>query len=337
MKVTINDIAHEAGVSRSLVSFYLNNSATTRVAEKTRKRIDEAVKKLGYRRNELAAEIRTGVSKTVALLYDFNHPSSGGIAAGEIIRGLLAEAAEYDYGLKVYNTTDPVHNFDQILRYGISNVICFSFCPDYQHKIGDLCKKHKVNLCYLQESCMDDFPLVYSDDQATMRELVHRLYEQGHRRMALLIPEGDVHYSIDRRDGWLTGMEECGLKAEARFISIRRELQDHYQDIENMLKLPAEQRPSAFFCSDDHRAFQVQFMALRLGISIPDECEIIGYGNTNAFRSYYPMTTVEQHFAKIGTLAFNTVIHMEKEKNMELRRLLPTEIIHYAGQVARTE
>lgn len=335
MKVTINDIAREVGVSRSLVSFYLNKPDTTRVAEKTRKRIDEAVKKLGYRRNEIAVEVRTGVSKTVALLYDFNHPSSGGVAAGEIIRGLLLKAAEYDYGLKVYTTTQAEQNLDEVLRYGISNVICFSFSRDYQRKIGESCREHKINLCYLQESCMDDFPLVYSDDQVTMRELVLSFYKKGHRRMALLIPQDKVHFSIERHKGWIVGLDECGLNADSRFVSDRRELRDHYQDLEKMLKLPAGERPTVFFCSDDHRAFQVQVTALRLGISIPDECEIVGFGNTDAFRSYYPITTVEQHFAQIGALAFETVIKMEsqKQKSLDLRHLLPSEIVYYRGVI----
>src|SRR5574344_1346451 len=68
MKITLNDIAQHAGVSRSLVSFYLGNPGTTRVAEKTRARIDLAVRELGYRRNEAARSLRMGKSKTIGLL-----------------------------------------------------------------------------------------------------------------------------------------------------------------------------------------------------------------------------------------------------------------------------
>ena len=125
MRVTLKNIAEAATVSPSLVSFYLRNPDTTRVAAATRKRIDKVIKELGYVHNKMAAEMRTGVTKTVALLLDFHHPSTSGMGAMDILKGVLAAAAEGGYGVKVYNTNHPERDLKEIREYGINHIICF--------------------------------------------------------------------------------------------------------------------------------------------------------------------------------------------------------------------
>lgn len=330
MRATLNDIAREVGVSRSLVSFYLVNPGTTRVAEATRLKIDAAIKKLGYRRNEVAAEIRTGVCRTVALISDFSHSSTSG-AAGEILHGVLATASECGYGVKIYNTALLKKSFDEILRYGIQFLLCFSFSREHQRTVADFCREHSLRLCYLQESCVEEFPVVYSDDRTGERELVRYFFRRGHRRFALLKPEDDVNYSAERRKGWEEGLRECGLEPDPRFISSRRDPNDHYRDLETMLALPKEERPTAFLCTDDNRALRVQFVALRRGIRIPEECEMAGFGDLTASGFYYPVSTASQPFDQIGATALRRVTG-ENPDELPLRQLFPVEIVHYAPQ-----
>lgn len=331
MRATINDIAREVGVSRSLVSFYLVNQGTTRVAETTRGKIDAAIKKLGYRRNEAAAETRTGVCRTVALISDFNHSAASGSAAGEILHGVLATASECGYGVKIYNTALLKQSFDEILRYGIPFVLCFSFFKEHQRTVGAFCREHSLRLCYLQESCVEEFPMVYSDDRTAERELVHYFFRRGHRRFAFLKPEDDVNYSIERRKGWEEGLRECGLEPDPRFISSRHDPNDHYRDLETMLALPKEERPTAFLCTDDNRALRVQFVALRRGIRIPEECEMAGFGDQNASDFYYPVSSTVQPLEQIGAAAFRRVIE-ERQEGIPSRLLFPVEMIHHVPQ-----
>jgi len=326
MRATLNDIAREVGVSRSLVSFYLVNPETTRVAEATRHKIDAAIKKLGYRRNEVAAEARTGVCKTVALLSDFSHPATSGFSAGQIIQGVLTAASVAGYGIKIYNTDDLEKSCDEILRYGIRYVLCFSFFKEYQRAVGEFCREHSLRLCYLQESCTEDASLVYSDDRKAMRELVKDFFRRGHRRFSLLKPEDEAHYSIERRRGWEEGLRDCGLEPDFRLVSSRRELDGHDRDLEEMFALPERERPTAFLCCDDHRALRTQFTALRLGRRIPEECDVAGFGNLSARSSAFPISTTVQPFQKIGAEALGIVVGSAPEP---FRHLFPAAIIHY--------
>lgn len=67
-KVTARDVAERAGVSRSLVSMYLNRNPKVWISEETKQRIDEAIRSLGYRPNRAAQLLRGGRSHIVGVI-----------------------------------------------------------------------------------------------------------------------------------------------------------------------------------------------------------------------------------------------------------------------------
>lgn len=92
---TQKDIAREAGVSNSLVSYYLTGSKSARMNDETRKRIDAAIRKLNYRPNQLARSLRTGRSKCIGMLISqISNPYFSHLA-----EEALREARRLDYSL----------------------------------------------------------------------------------------------------------------------------------------------------------------------------------------------------------------------------------------------
>ena len=68
MKVTLKDIAEKAGVSKALVSMYLNHDPRARLTREKQNKIDELVSKLGYRPSHFARVLRQGHSKTLGMV-----------------------------------------------------------------------------------------------------------------------------------------------------------------------------------------------------------------------------------------------------------------------------
>lgn len=96
MRATIRDIAEKAGVSKSLVSMYLNNHPlSARIAEKTKKRIDDVVKEMDYRPSSTARALKNGKSKTIGLVVG----DITGIYSSFHAQALLNEALKYGYQL----------------------------------------------------------------------------------------------------------------------------------------------------------------------------------------------------------------------------------------------
>ena len=103
---TLKEIAREAGVSGALVSYYLNGGGKGRMREETRRRIDEAIRKLKYHPNRLARSLRTGRSRSIGFL-------AGNIAnpyIGHLAEEALEEALEHDYTLIPALTEMPTGN-----------------------------------------------------------------------------------------------------------------------------------------------------------------------------------------------------------------------------------
>jgi len=98
MRATLKDIANEVGVSTSLVSLYLNNHPlSAKIADKTKKKIDEAVLKLDYRPSAAARALRKGKSKTIALI---TGDISGGFSSF-MAQSVLNEVDKFDYQLLI--------------------------------------------------------------------------------------------------------------------------------------------------------------------------------------------------------------------------------------------
>ena len=69
MRATIKDIAERVGVSKSLVSMYLNNHPlASRIAERTKGKIDEAVREMNYQPSVTARALKNGKSRTIGLV-----------------------------------------------------------------------------------------------------------------------------------------------------------------------------------------------------------------------------------------------------------------------------
>lgn len=96
MRATIKDIAERVGVSKSLVSMYLNkHPLSARIAEKTKKKIEEAVREMNYQPSVTARALKNGKSKTIGLVI----AEISGIYSSFYAQSLLNEALKYNYQL----------------------------------------------------------------------------------------------------------------------------------------------------------------------------------------------------------------------------------------------
>ena len=98
MRVRIKDVAERAGVSTTMVSLYLNHHPlSARMAEKTKQRIDEAVRELNYQPSATARSLKKGKSKTLGLVIG----EIAGVNSSFYSQMLLEEAEKYDYQLLI--------------------------------------------------------------------------------------------------------------------------------------------------------------------------------------------------------------------------------------------
>lgn len=328
MRITLSKIAKKTGISVSAISQVLNNHPNAQTLRpETRERILQTVREMGYIRNGNALQTRTGICKTVALISDFDTFFADNWTS-QILSGILLTASEEEFGVKVYNKTGMKNNFDEILRYGIQYLICFLFDKEIQKEVCEFCRRNELNLCCIQERPDPEYPVIYSDDRTGVRKVVSALFRRGHRRFALINPPDGIAYAEQRKKGFLDGLRESGIGGGEHRLSCRETIRENWKDIEEMMRLPPEKRPTAFLCSDDQRAMYVESLAEKYGLKIPEECAIVGFGDTISPNLPVPASSIRQPFKEMGRLALKTVIGKNPvPAKPENEFLLPTEFI----------
>lgn len=153
MAATLKDVAKLAEVDIGSVSRTLgNHPRAQKLRPETRQRILDAARKLGYRRNQFAAAMRTGVNATIAII------NSGDYSIGHNARaprgcctGILDAAGASNYALKTYTDNDLPSCIEEILSSQIKHVISMSTKNGKREETAFLCRQYGLNLVFVYE------------------------------------------------------------------------------------------------------------------------------------------------------------------------------------------
>ena len=311
-KVTIYDISEAAGVSACSVSWVLRNHPRSRnLSLKTRQRILDTAEKMGYICNQLASATSTGQVNTIAVLLKFNELRNL-VPMNQIMAGIMLETAERKFGVKVFSEDDPDSAFRSIMENRIGKVISMSLNRPSREKIAELAEKYSLDLVYAYEHGHGRFPAVNTDNAEMTSAAVRYLAAHGHSRIGLLCVPHSWFYIEDRHNGYLRGMEQCGLKVDPRWISTTDEIE---QSVGQILALPKKERPTAFVALSDSVAMKAQRQAWKMKLRIPEDFSVVGIGDTDASRlAIVPITTFRETLSETGKLLVRLVLG-EKTEN----------------------
>lgn len=269
-RLTIIDVAKEAGLSKSTVSRVIRGGGQS-VSPQTRQRVLDAIQKLGYEHNALASSLRTNKTHTVLFIIpDIVNPFWPEVARGvqDALRseGFVMVLASSDWEQKnevEYLKTAVKHRFDGILinPSGIS--------PRLLQQTGIPVVLLGLNDHY------PGFDSVGNDTLEGVRLALDYLYELGHRRIALI--NGQYHSGghSSRLEQYLQFMKEKGLPDNPDWTVNCFYGQEYgYQATKQLLSKPVP--PSAIFASNDILAIGALKAITDQGYRLPKDISLIG-------------------------------------------------------------
>jgi DNA-binding LacI/PurR family transcriptional regulator len=319
--ITIKDIAREAGVSHPTVSLVLNGKAKQlRISDAVSERIKIAAIKLGYQRNEIARSMVTGKSNVLGLLL----PETTREYCAKIINGVMKTASEYGRYIKVIYVGEgsSIENIvgqcvgqrvDAVICYGLDNKIDMSLF----HK---LLFARKIPLCVIA-SCRSFGAGIHvtPDDELGGKLVFNYLYELGHRRFLIPFDYNESSWAKLRLNGFRKTAMSMGVK-----IGKKQIVQFHGKgkgifSVETVKKIFSDKNhPSAIFCLYDDMALHLMTMLQFIGIRVPEDVSIVGYGNMSYGTRCVPsLTTVEENLEDIGRKSIELLLGEIKEKKMD--------------------
>ena len=300
--VTMNDIAKAMGVSRTTVSFVLNDRyKDVQVSESLACRVRETAERMGYVRNKLMDSVVTGKSNVIAIIsafHDFIMP---------MIAGCIEEAAKHGYVIKLIPLDADVNKaIRQAVEFRVAGVFVNSLSHDLLQKVDPKFFSYGIpSLGLTPYSGRMAFDQKRSAGRGT-----EYLIRSGHRRIIFYSSTSEI--SHERENGYREVMERYGLESV-----ILRDLD--FLKPEDLFEEILAFRPDAVQCYSDYYALDLMHYCYRKRLFIPETFSLLGFGNITGGRHASPhLTTIDEPYYEEGQLIFSRIRSMiETGKDLE--------------------
>jgi LacI family transcriptional regulator len=326
-KVTMRDVAHQAGVSVATVSHVIN--ATHYVSPELTERVKDAISMLDYRPNKIARALSTrGIPLLALIVPDISNPYWSTFA-----RTVQDVTDEEDYSVIVCSSDGILEREIRFLRSlsgWISGVILHPYHVSQEKVreiIGDDIPMVVLGNFLIEDEKTWNWDHVLSSNLESAQEVVNYLIQLGHRRIAFIKgPEG-APTSVQRLTGYYKAFEEASLPVDNRYIVVgdyRRG--GGRKGMKTLLDL--NNPPTAVFCANDFSALGALEIAQQRGFRIPEEISIVGFDDIDeAAHAFPPLTTIRQPPDYVGRIIAETLIERINGREEPVKVCLEGELV----------
>lgn len=332
--VTQKDVAKLAGVSRSVVSYVINNGPRE-VSAKTRDRVLAAIQELGYRPNKNAQRLKLGEAQA--------SESLGIVAGGQsfdvlerpyyniIMAGLFEEAHLMGQEVRFFSffdaLMDPIYFYEHIHRDEISSLIMIlperiTTRPEYQDTLDKIAEQIDNVVCL--EEPIRDWPTVIFDRAAAAKQAVEHLIQLGHKSIAYLA------IMDERLKGYRQTLLDHNLPYDDSLvfeIDPSNVLSSAYRLTEEIIAI--QPRPTAIFAANDESAISAIAALRDHCIKVPEEIAIVSIDNIGLSEMVRPsLTTVDVPKRRMATYAMQVLMMQKQYANQQSTSIVvPTKLI----------
>ncbi len=313
--VTIYDVAREANVSMATVSRVVNGNPN--VKPTTRKKVLEAIDRLGYRPNAVARGLASKKTTTVGVII----PDISSIFYSELARGIEDIATMYKYNIILsnsdQNTDKELHLLNTMLGKQVDGIVFMGGNITDVHV--EEFKRSPVPIVLaasVEEQAQT--PSVNINYEQAIYDSVQLLVEKGHKRIAFVSgPMSEPINSVRKLAGYKRALEEAGIAFDDALVAEG----DYSYDsgIEALAHLLEQSdKPTAVIAATDEMALGVIHGAQDRGVSIPEDLEVIGFDNTRLSLMVRPqLTTVVQPTYDIGAVAMRLLTKLMNKEQVD--------------------
>lgn len=308
-RVTMQDVADRANVSKTAVSLAFNN--TSRLSEATLKHILQTAEELGYAQDPAARMLRTRRTNSLGLLLPqqldkvLENPYYS-----QFLRGIGVTCNQEGFTLLL---APPLRgSMLKSIPYAAVDGFIVSGLEFDRGEVSAL-RQRGIPFVLVDSEHHEGVPSVEIDDGEGMDALVRHLLSLGHRRIAFLALETGVEGGpqnwrgpmLRRIQGARTALESAGLGLDSPGISVLEVPCTRPGGVQGFRQVwQGDDRPTAIVAFSDIIAVGVLDAAREAGVSVPDELSVTGFDDLDEAQWSRPsLTTVRQPIESKGRLA----------------------------------
>lgn len=348
-KVSIKDVAKQAGVSTATVSHVINK--TRFVREETRLKVLDAINSLNYQPNAIARGLATNSTQAIGLVVsDITNPFFT-----TVVRIVENEFIQLGYHTIFCNTDeDPVREDEYLRLLAARQIDGLIIAPTGIHSTRLMqMSASEIPIVLLDRGSPDiNAPLVEVDNESGGYQATKYLLELGHRRISVLRGLETIGTQVARTNGYLRALQEAGVPIDKDLIISANPL--HYSNqhssisnqpesppttltnlqmtpnafaaLHQLLDLP--DRPTAIFVCNNQMTLGVLYALKERNLTCPDDLSVICFDDHDWAPLFSPaITVVRQPTNRLGKLTADMLMKMINKEMVEYPTTLPVELI----------
>ncbi|MFN3218896.1 MAG: LacI family DNA-binding transcriptional regulator [Acidimicrobiales bacterium] len=321
---TIVDVARAAGVSHSTVSRVLNGRPN--ISAETRRRVEDALARLGYVADTRARSLAGGRLGCVGLVvFDL-----GSSYLNQIVRSV--DQALADEGLDLLLCTTHrrelrEHTYVQRLANGAVDGLIVVIPTEAERYAATLAERH-VPCVLVDHGQSVHASNVISDNARGMWMIIDHLHAAGHRRIGAIAGRAGRAATTERIEAHRQAVSALGLDTDPALVVPGDYLEPGaYEAAQTLLDL--SDPPTAIVAPSDEAAMAVLRAARKRGLDVPADLSITGFDDIPEAALMSPgLTTVRQAFDEMGSQAVQLLLErLEDPDRLPVQLRLPVELI----------
>lgn len=323
-KITIKDVAREAGVSTATVSNALNNSDV--VQPKTREHVLAVAQRMGYIPNVNGKRLRTMQSKTIGLFVT----AMTGDYYGNMADAIHYVCRRHDYELNVFIVSDAESILQKLHNHIVDGAIVF--CGPMDENTLKRIDAADCPVVFLdQEKCGPKVSSVLFDSFTHGGMAADYLLGLGHRDLMHVYGLRGNYDSDQREAGFFSALKCAGVSfREENLLEGRFERAAAYREMRRYLQ-EGHKLPDAIFASNDLSATGCMEALKENGVRIPEDISIISCDDNILCSLVTPnLTTIRTNTPKMGTKAAEEIFRLIAQGNGRIIRLPGSIIVRHS-------
>jgi DNA-binding LacI/PurR family transcriptional regulator len=333
--ISIKDISTKCGFSVATVSKALNDHSD--IAESTKELIRKTAKEMGYFPNSSARALKTHRTYNIGVL--FVDEAQSGLTHeyfARVLDSFKVEAERNGYDITFINKHMGQKNmsyYEHSKYRGVDGVVIA--CIDFRDR--DVIELIHGELPVVTiDHVFDNRTAIISDNIKGMRDLIHYIYDMGHRKIAY-IHGADSSVTQNRVGSFYKTLGELGIKVPDEYVK-----SGIYHDPDTTAKLTKElldmkDSPTCIIFPDDFSCIGGLNMIKERGLRIPEDISVAGYDGIPLSQMLSPkITTVKQDTKSLGRSAAQKLIALiENPKATIIERVVVEGEVLYGQSVKK--
>jgi len=307
-RATIHDVAREACVSAATVSKILNGVQTVKRANVDR--VQEAIRKLKYRADPVASELRQGQRRLIAAIV----PELENSFFGALLQGIdeAAEAAGYKViiGTSRESEDREIEVVQRMHDWRVAGAILVPVVSECGLGASKLSELGISSVLVDRVASSTIFDTVAADNYKASADVADYLAEQGHQQFLVHCATTTSQAIDNRARGFTDRLAERNGNASVDTLLHQPEADDQREQLGRYFDVKGcDAQPTAIFSLSQHSTLIALSELRRRALAIPEQVALVGFDDADWMQTTWPsITTVSQPVDEMARLAVKTLL-----------------------------